>query len=45
MEFKKDMEIMETRKDNEIMEALKNNELMGKDIEILKLRLEMAEKR
>jgi hypothetical protein len=45
MEVKKDMEIMETRKDNEIMEALKNNELMGKDIEILKLRLEMAEKR
>jgi hypothetical protein len=45
MEAKKNTEIMEAKKNTEIMEAQKNNEIMGKDLEILKLRLEMAERR
>ncbi len=45
MEAQKNTEIMEAQKNTEIMEAQKNNEIMGKDLEILKLRLEMAERR
>jgi hypothetical protein len=41
----KDTNLMEAKKNTEIMEAKKNTEIMGKDLEILKLRLEMAERR